>query len=196
MRIRDEVKEQTIREKTIQIIVKEGLNGFSIQKLAKSAEVSPATIYIYYKDKEDLIISIGAEIANEMLDQSLENFDPQASFAEGLKIQWKNRAAYFIQNPLEVEFIEQIRYSQLYSKVSEKMSQSFKTAMSQFVCNAIDRKELARLPFEVYWAVAFAPLYQLIKFHTQGKSHVNDEFVLTNKDMDLALELVLKALKP
>lgn len=196
MRIRDEVKEQTIREKTIQLIVKEGLNGFSIQKLAKAAEVSPATIYIYYKDKEDLIISIGVEIANEMLDQSLENFDPQASFAEGLKIQWKNRAAFFLQNPIEVEFIEQIRYSQLYHKVSEKMSKSFKTAMGQFVCNAIERNELARLPFEVYWAVAFAPLYQLIKFHTQGQSHVNDEFVLTNKDMDLALELVLKALKP
>ena len=37
------------------MFVKGGFNGFSMQKLAKAANVSPATIYIYFKDKEDLI---------------------------------------------------------------------------------------------------------------------------------------------
>jgi hypothetical protein len=52
------------------------------------------------------------------------------------------------------------------------------------------------LPFEVYWSVAYAPLYQLIKFHMQGNSYINSSFTLDDKLMDKTLKLVLKALKP
>ena len=58
MRLRDEAKEQSIREKALEMIVKEGFDGLSMQKLAKAAGVSPATIYIYFKDREDLILQL------------------------------------------------------------------------------------------------------------------------------------------
>jgi AcrR family transcriptional regulator len=196
MRTRDEGKEKSIRKQAIKIIVKEGLNNFSIQSLAKAANVSPATIYIYYKDKEDLIVTIGADVFEQILSNSLKNFNPESSFAEGLKVQWENRAEYFMKHPLEVAFIEQLRYSRFHDKIGMKIGPDFKQEMSRFVHNAIERKELVKLPFEVYWSVAFAPLYQLIKFHTQGKSYVNAKFKLTSEEMNQALHLVLKALKP
>jgi hypothetical protein len=68
--------------------------------------------------------------------------------------------------------------------------------MGKFVHNAIQRKELQKLPFEVYWSVAFAPLYQLIKFHTQGYSMTSEKFVLSDELLMHTLTLVLKALKP
>ncbi|MGZ3932351.1 MAG: TetR/AcrR family transcriptional regulator, partial [Bacteroidia bacterium] len=43
MRTRDEQKESAIRQKAIEMIVKEGFDGLSMQKLAKAAGVSPAT---------------------------------------------------------------------------------------------------------------------------------------------------------
>ncbi|MBA4056563.1 MAG: TetR/AcrR family transcriptional regulator, partial [Marivirga sp.] len=55
MRTRDELKEQKIREKAIEMIVNEGFDGLSMQKLAKAANVSPATIYLYFKNREDLL---------------------------------------------------------------------------------------------------------------------------------------------
>ena len=51
MRIRDEKKESLIKQKAIEMIVKYGFDGLSMQKLAKAAKVSPATIYIYFKDR-------------------------------------------------------------------------------------------------------------------------------------------------
>jgi AcrR family transcriptional regulator len=196
MRLRDEHKEDIIRKKTIELIVKEGLDGFSMQKLAKAAGVSPATLYIYYTDKEDLILKICLEVTQHMAANSLENFDADMHFEEGLRIQWKNRAAYFMKYPVEVQFIELMRYTQLYDKVAAMMVKSFGEIMGRFVHKAIERKELVQLPFEVFWSVAFAPLYQLIKFHTQGKSYVNKEFVLVDNVMQQTLQLVLKALKP
>lgn len=73
---------------------------------------------------------------------------------------------------------------------------NFGDVLGRFVHNAINRGELTPLPFEVYWAIAFAPLYQLIKFHTQGHSHTNDCFRITDDMVSQTLKLVLKALKP
>lgn len=196
MRARDENKERAIRQQAIEMIVKEGLDGFGVNRLAKAAGVSPATIYIYYKDREDLIFQIGMQVANDMMTNSLEGFDPDMSFAEGLKRQWQNRIGFFMKHPHHVEFIERIRYSQYYEQIQAGLTRNFKEVMGRFVHNAIRRKELKELPFEVFWCIAYAPLYQLIKFHTQGKSYANKKFVMTDKVMQQTLQLVLKALKP
>lgn len=196
MRIRDEKKICDIHRKAIEMIVSEGLDGFGINKLAKAAGVSPATIYIYYKDREDLIIQTTLRVSDVMLRESLKDFDPDMNFEDGLRKQWQNRANHFLSHPLDVEFIEKMRYSHLYDKVATHIYTSFKEVMGRFYNGAVSRKELIPLPFEVYWALAFAPLYQLIKFHTQQTTFGHKKFTLTEDIMEQALQLVLKALKP
>jgi AcrR family transcriptional regulator len=196
MRERDEQKEKSIREKALKMIVKEGIEGFSMQKLAKAAKVSPATIYIYFKDKEDLILQLCKKAGEKMAEITLKDFDPSMSFAEGLKIQWISRAKYCLKYPEQVHFIEQIRHSPLQNKLTDIMNVKFKNAMDLFVKNAIQRKELVKVPLEVYWSIAFAPLYNLVKFHMGGKSIGGNKFVLSEKLMKDTFELVLKALTP
>jgi hypothetical protein len=53
------------------------------------------------------------------------------------------------------------------------------------------------MPVEVYWSVAFAPLYQLVKFHKHGRGMPGTgPFKLDDKTLMMTLDLVLKALKP
>jgi AcrR family transcriptional regulator len=196
MRTRDINKENTIREKAIGMIVKEGLDGFSMQKLAKAAGVSPATLYIYYKDRDDLITQIATEISNRLIESSLKGLHPKMSFADGMEIQWKNRMEFFLKYPLDIEFIEQIRYTPIYNTIKQTIRKNFGEVLGKFMHNAINRGEVSPLPFEVYWSIAFAPLYQLIKFHTQGESPGNDVFVISDELVNQTLQLVLKALKP
>jgi len=196
MRTRDVNKEQAIQEKAIEMIVKHGLDGFSMQKLAKAANVSPATLYIYYKDRDDLITQMATSISVRLMETSLKGIHPKMAFAEGLELQWKNRMEFYLKYPMDVEFIEQIRYTPTYDSVKDTIRKTFGDVLGKFVHNAINRGELQPLPFEVYWSVAFAPLYQLIKFHAQGNSPANACFRITDEIVDQTLKLVLKALKP
>jgi AcrR family transcriptional regulator len=196
MRIRDENKERNIRDKALEMIVKQGLNGFSMQRLAKAANVSPATIYIYFKDKEDLVVQLCREAGEKMIDITLKNFEPSMSFSEGLRVQWINRVKYCMKYPNQMHFLEQLRHSPYSDKLTEMMGDKFKKTMGNFVSNAIERKELVKVPVEVYWSIAFAPLYNLVKFHMTGKSLGGKKFVLSDKIMKETFELVLKALKP
>lgn len=195
MRTRDTDKEELVRQKAIEMIVKEGLEGFSMQKLAKAANISPATLYIYYKDREDLLTKLSLTVVDEMVDMSLRGFDPELSFAQGMELQWRNRLEYFLRSPLQMQFMEQVRYSPMYEKIQETIGDKFGQVLGPFVHKAIANKELLEVPFEIYWSVAFAPLYQLIKFHTQG-GHKNKDFKITEEVMQVALDMVLKALKP
>jgi len=196
MRTRDINKETIIRQKAIEMIVKEGLDGFSMQKLAKAAGVSPATLYIYYKDRDDLITQLATDVSHRLMETSLKGLHPKMSFADGMAIQWKNRLEFYMKYPIDVEFIEQIRYTPVYDSIKKVIRKNFGDVLGKFMHNAINRGEVTPLPFEVYWCIAFAPLYQLIKFHTQGETPATDSFTITDEIVDQTLQLVLKALKP
>ncbi len=195
MRYRDEHKELLVKEKAIEMVVQEGLDGFSMQKLAKKAKVSPATLYIYYKDKEDLLVQLGCEEAMRLTATILKNFDPDMHFEEGMRIQWRNRADYWLENPIRASFLEQLKHSPHRVRVFESLDLEFVNAMSKFVHNAIANKELMPMSSEVFWSVAYAPLYNLIRFHTEGLSLAGRPFQLSEEIMWEAFEVAMRALK-
>ena len=72
MRTRDTNKEEIVKQKTIEMIVKHGIEGFAMNRLAKECGISVATLYIYYTDKEDLIKKVGTELGTYFFKSSLK----------------------------------------------------------------------------------------------------------------------------
>lgn len=195
MRARDINKVELVKQKAIELLVRVGFEGFTMNKLAKACKISVATLYIYYQDKDDLILNVGIEEVERMSAVMLENFDPESSFEEGLKQQWKNRAKCLFENPWSAQMIEQLRTSTYQPKVLAVFTKNFKEPLGKFMHNAIERGEIDQMPFETYWSIAFAPLYNLIRFHNEGQSLGGKPFVLTDEVLWKTFELVLKALK-
>ncbi|PIF47513.1 AcrR family transcriptional regulator [Chryseobacterium sp. 52] len=202
MRNRDSEKQALIREKAIEIIVKDGLDGFTISKLAKACGISVGTPYVYYKDKDDLIVRLVIEEGNKMEAQINKDFDPGASLVEGLRIQWTNRYRYALENPLHLPFFEQInnshfsqRFTEMFNEKPGMFMSEFKNNLLDFISNTVQRGETDELPFEIYWSMAFAPLYTLLRFHQQGKSISGLPFILTDEMVWTTFEKVCKALK-
>jgi len=196
MRARDENKKEAIFQKALEMIVNEGFEGLSMQKLARAAGVSPATIYIYFKDKEDMLLQLHKREYSRFVDNTVEGFDPEMDFATGLAVQWKNRARYVIDHPDRGHFMEHFTFTPLLAKSVQSRDPRFSDTMYRFVNKAIANKELVQMPFEVYWSVAFAPLYNLVRYHKAGMNLRGEKFVLTDTMLMQTLSLVLKALKP
>lgn len=196
MRIRDENKIEAILDQARTTIVEEGFDGLSMQKLAKAVGVSPATIYIYFKDRDDLLIQLYKRETDKFFAYIFQGFDPEMDFATGLTVQWKNRARYVIEHPDKAHFMESFKYSPLHQKASTLRDPKYTEGFKHFVHKAIANKELVAMPFEIYWSVAFAPLYNLVHYHKSGRNMAGDPFVLTDEMLMQTLMLVLKALKP
>lgn len=194
MRTRNINKENLVKQKAIELIVKEGMEGFSMNKLAKACKISVNTLYIYYKDRDDLIIKIACEEGKLISDAMITEFDCNAGFEEGLRIQWRTRYRYLIDKPHLSSFFEQLQSSTYQHHFTEVIN-GYKDMVSRFVQNAINRGEIDDLPLEVYWAIAFAPLYTLITAHHKGKSPAGEPFKMNDELLWKTFGLVVKALK-
>jgi TetR/AcrR family transcriptional repressor of multidrug resistance operon len=195
MRTRDNSKEQLVKEMAIQLFVKNGMEGFSMNKLAKACGISVATLYIYYKDKDDLIINIASEGGKLFSDALIKDFDPDASFEDGLRVQWKNRYQFMLDHPNLSMFFDQLRSSSYQEKFLAGFLTEFKQMMGKFMHNVIARGEIEKVPFETYWSVAFSPLYALARFDYEGQSLGGMPFKLTDEVLWETFRLVVKALK-
>jgi len=195
MRARDTDKEKLVKQRAIEIVVKDGLEGFSMNKLAKACNISVATLYIYYKDRDDLILKIAAEEGVRMAEAMLKDFDANASFENGLRVQWKNRFEYMMAHPYINVFFEQLRSSSYHARFMETFKANFAPIVTRFMNNATERGEVDEMPIEVYWSVAFAPLYSLIRFHNEGQSISGAPFSISDEVLWATFDRVLKALK-
>jgi TetR/AcrR family transcriptional repressor of multidrug resistance operon len=202
MRTRDNNKEHLIKQKAIETIVKQGLEGFTINKLAKACGISVGTPYIYFKDKDDLILKIVMEEGARMEEAMNKDFDPEATLEDGLRTQWLNRFNYMMENPLLGQFFDQIRSSGYHQQFLEMFTSNtnpflskFKDQMGRFISNNVKRGEMDSLPVDVYWSIAFGPLYTLMRFHQQERSITGVPFQISEELVWAAFKRVIKALK-
>ncbi|PZR29700.1 MAG: TetR/AcrR family transcriptional regulator [Citrobacter freundii] len=194
MRIRDVSKEELVKKRAIMVLGKEGFEGFSMNKLAKACDISVATLYIYYKDKDDLIVAIAIEQMAKMNEAILKGFDPSMSFAEGLRTQWKNRASYVLAHPEVSLFFEQLRSSTYHGDIFPSATKVLSDAMGSFMKNAVKNKEIDPMPVEVFWSIAYGPLYTLLRFSHEGRSIGGRPFAFSWKILWETFDRVLMAL--
>ncbi len=195
MRPKDESKETAIREAALEMIVTEGFKGTSMQKLAKKANVSPATIYLYFENREDLLNKVYFDVRQKTHTAALVGFDPGMSFREGLKVLWLNRYRYFVEHPLHFFFLEQFLNSPFIEAAARMEDKTLKRPLQEFAANAFKRGEIVKVPFEVYWPIAFSPLYQMLRFRLHPNIHLEKQPVITEQKVLQTLELVVKALQ-
>ena len=103
-REREEHKE-LILNASEQIMISEGLDNLSIRKIAKKIEYSPAIIYHYFKDKDEIINSLMAKGYKRILSTldsiNLSDKNPKEKLEEG----FKNYIFASLNDPLEYKTI-------------------------------------------------------------------------------------------
>jgi len=107
LRKRDDEKERRIKESVIQLILQEGFHGVSISKVAKMAEVSPATIYIYFENKEEMLQDIYSEYSDEIFNYVGDRIRQNMNGAELIDVLVRSYYEYIMSHWEIFNFIEQ-----------------------------------------------------------------------------------------
>ena len=107
MRTRDYEKQQRIKEAMVRLILREGINGASVSKIAREAGVSPATIYIYYTSKEDLLSAAFREYSYQSYQYLDRRLRPEMGPAELIEAIVRGYYAYSVEHEEIFSFVEQ-----------------------------------------------------------------------------------------
>lgn len=99
-----------IRNAAIEIIEQEGYEKLSIRKIATRIDYSPTTIYLYYKDKAEIIADMSDELYNKVLDNVFTILNEDTVMSVDKKVH-KIMRAFIIGLCGEPEMVKAILYS-------------------------------------------------------------------------------------
>ena len=121
MRTRDYEKQQRIKEAMVRLILREGINGASVSKIAREAGVSPATIYVYYESKDALLSAAFQEYSHRPYRFLLCRIRPEMEGAALIDAIVRGCFDYTLEHEEEFSFVEQCsRCPTLAEQVSEE----------------------------------------------------------------------------
>jgi len=176
MRPRDLAKYDAITSATVHLINTLGFDGISISKIAKKANVSPATIYIYFKNKEDLFTKLYIDIREEMSQGALQGLQDDITTEQAFKSIWYNSFTYNLNHPEYLVFREKFEQTAMMENIKKNEFEVY-----QYVRNllqrGIDENTIKNYPLPILTAFAFIPVITLIKFHLSGIIKMDEEHI-------------------
>ena len=107
MRRKDNEKERCIKDAVIKLILQEGFHGTSISKIAKMAGVSPATVYIYFENKENMLQDIYSEVSEEIYDYLLGQIRCDMEGNQLIEMLVRSYYNYILEHREVFSFVEQ-----------------------------------------------------------------------------------------
>ena len=107
MRLKDEQKIDLFFTSTLTLVGKVGLVGLTMPLIAKQSGVATGTLYIYFKNKDDLVLALYKEVKKRFGSTIFIGFSPQLPVEEGFRVIWENSLRYAVSNFPEQVFLEQ-----------------------------------------------------------------------------------------
>ena len=187
--MKDELKQDAIIEATVKLVNEIGFVSSSVSKIAKEAGVSPATIYIYYKNKEDLLVSTFIGIKKEMSRAILKNFDDSLPIRDILWNFWNNAFEFTSQNLDRYRFAEQFSNSPFSDLVDKQEVEKYFEPMIRVIQKGIEQKIIKDVPMDILAVFIFYPVMQI------SNPKLCENIELNESNVDIAFHLAWDAIK-
>mgnify|MGYP002632952826 CR=1 FL=1 len=100
-------KRKELLKATLFLVNNNGFHDTPMAKIAKMADVSPATIYIYFENKQDLINQLYLEVKKSFSDYAFSNYSENLSVEKGFELIWYNIADFKLNKIEEAIFLSQ-----------------------------------------------------------------------------------------
>ena len=189
MRTKDDVKEAALFEATVKLVNEIGFASSSVSKIAKEAGVSPATIYVYYKNKEDLLVSTYVQIKLDLSKALLRDFNDQLPIRDIFRNVWFKMFEY-ISNHLEYfKFMEQFSNSPYSALVNRQEVEHYFDPLSKVMKTGIEQKIIKNVHPDILKAFMYYPITVL------ANPSLCQDFALNDKNIETAFALAWDAIK-
>ena len=190
MRNKDFSKIDIVFKATLKLIQNYGFSGITMAKIAKGSGIATGTLYIYFKNKEELINALYHDIQKNSSARFFEGYDPEQKFKICLKKVWINYLKHRIEYHEESVFMEQYYYSPYITLSQKKLAEELKTP----VYNIINRgKKENLLNKDIDTEMLFSAMIGFIR--ELADEHISNRYILNTNKINKAFELNWKMIK-
>ena len=169
MRCKDINKSKAIFHATIQLLNEFGFSDTSMSKIAKKANLSPSTIYVYFENKEDMLNKLYLYAKAEMGKQLFADDNEEKPIKRRFESILKNYISFALTNEEEFLFIEQFKNSPYIKRLSiAQGSLHFKPLYGLFETGK-QQELVKKVDTDILITYSFSPIAQILKLHLKGE---------------------------
>lgn len=120
MRTKDKSKVMAIFDATVNLTAKVGIAGLKMSLIAQEAEIAAGTIYLYYKNKQDLLNAVYTNLKTEGIFSVMGKIEHLPIQVQLFRL-WEVAFEYHVSHINKSVFIEQFERSSLISPENKTM---------------------------------------------------------------------------
>ena len=174
-------KRNALIKATIELVNNNGFHATPMSKIAKMANVSPATIYLYFENKQDLVNKTYIEVKAKYTAYAFETYDASMPIEAGFKLIWKRIADFKLKECENAMFLAQCDNTPIIDE--ESRQEGIKHLQPLLDLWARGKKEGIIKPISDYLLYAYAinPLSFLMMSQKRGafalnKTHLDEAY--------------------
>ncbi|MDI3527155.1 MAG: hypothetical protein PWR03_1338 [Tenuifilum sp.] len=190
MRKKDDAKRLRIFEVSLDVLLEFGFGGFSMGKVAKRANIAVGTIYLYFKNKDELISQLYIKLYRESVERFLEHYDSSLPFKDGLKTVWVNYLKHRIEHYKESHFLEFYYRSPYINESHKQMAEEMKKPVKDIIQRG---KDLGLVRKDLDNEMIFLGMLGFIR--ELADEHVGNVYKLSDEKIDKAFEMSWNMIK-
>lgn len=100
-------KRAALLNATLSLVNNGGIQGASMAKVAKVANVSPATIYLYFESKQDLVNQLYLDVKASFAGAAFKGYEQNIAVKESFESIWYNMSRFKLEHKAEASFLSQ-----------------------------------------------------------------------------------------
>lgn len=176
MKPKDEGKIAEIYAATLVLVKEQGLAGITMSMIAKKAGFATGTVYIYFANKEELIVKLFEKCSSDYANDYFAGYDPTAPFKVAFHTIWMNMLRYSIEHFDELVFIEQCFHSPFISDDTRKATKERLLPWRELIERGKKEKLIKQL--DASWIMLFVrgSVRDLVKHCTYNQLKITDTF--------------------
>ena len=170
-------KKMIIIKAAMKLLATQGFHGAPMAQISEQAGVGAGTIYRYFKNRDVLIVEIHQYIIDEFLTYLNNGYPSDRPVRECFFYIGKGIIEYYIRNPLQFLYNEQFFYSPygLQARRNRLVDpEEQRDIFHDFYRKGIKDREIKQVPLPVFFDLAIAPIFWVVRDHLQGLVNIDD----------------------
>ena len=176
MRPKDRTKYNAIIKASLELVKELGFIGISISKIAKQANISPATIYIHFKNRKDLFTKLYTKIRTDMSKGALLGVHKEVDIEHVFKSIWSNYFPYCLNHPDYLIYREKFEQTPMMENIKPEDFELHNYIKNLFQ-RGINEQIIKDLPIPLLISFSFIPIITLLNFHFEGVINMEENHV-------------------
>lgn len=182
-------KRNALINATIELVNNDGFHATPMSKIAKMACVSPATIYLYFENKQDLVNKTYLEVKSSYTAYAFATYDETMSVKEGFEVIWKRIAEFKLKEDAYAMFLAQCDNTPMIDEESRQEGIRHLQPLLDLWKRGIKEGVIQPMSDYMLYAYAINPLSFLTIAQNRGA------LVLDDKQLELAFEAAWSSIK-